>query len=178
MPPQAETASCTIPSPLARSRPTCTGRQQKAARSMPSGLPGSQLLRNENGLGPGAMMMIRVLNADEPEHGVPKAEHAERCTLATPKDQTDRAHLHPVRAASPSLRQSRRAAATWFLLRTPENPANATHDSRNPENQDNRQSVYGQRANGECQCVLANHEVARKPSTATAVSARSTGPTG
>src|SRR4029077_1137930 len=88
------------------------------------------------------------------------------------------AHLHPVRAASPSLRQSRRAAATWFLLRTPENPANATHDSRNPENQDNRQSVYGQRANGECQCVLANHEVARKPSTATAVSARSTGPTG
>ena len=25
---------------------------------------------------------------------------------------------------------------------------------------DNRQSVYGQRANGECQCVLANHEVA------------------
>src|SRR4029077_5223026 len=69
------------------------------------------------------------------------------------------AHLHPVRAASPSLRQSRRAAATWFLLRTPENPANSTHDSRNPENQDNRQRVYGQRANGECQCVLANHEV-------------------
>jgi len=62
---------------------------------MPSGLPGSQLLRNENGLGPGAMMMIRVLNADEPEHGVPKAEHAERCTLATPKDQTDQGASSP-----------------------------------------------------------------------------------
>jgi len=35
-------------------------------------------------------MMTRARNADESEHGVPKAKHAGRCTLATPKDRTRR----------------------------------------------------------------------------------------
>ena len=63
MPPQAETVSCTIPLPLARSRPTCTGRQQKAARRMPSGLPGSKSIRDETPLSPGVAILLKVAPA-------------------------------------------------------------------------------------------------------------------
>src|ERR1700745_3792121 len=33
-------------------------------------------LKRDHAISRGAMMMIRTLNADDPEHGVPKAEHA------------------------------------------------------------------------------------------------------
>ena len=59
-------------------------------------------------------MMMRALYADESEDGVPKAEHAERCTSATPKDRTGR----PTAIAAASIEVDQRCLGSYERSQT------------------------------------------------------------